>query len=210
MTDLLVDWCTPQAAEYACVEWHYSHSVPVVKNVNVGVWEDGTFKGVIIFSRGASPWLGHRYGLDQTRLCELARVALTDHDHPVSEIVPKAVRLLRRQSPGLRLIVSFADQARGHHGGIYQAMNWIYTGLSDPVIENFVDGRWQHVRNSHAKVKKLGAENVPTRTQPGKHRYLLPLDKAIRRQVERMRRPYPTANVTGAVERSEGSAALPA
>ncbi len=206
MTDVLVDWCSPQAAEWACISWHYSHSVPVVKNVNLGVWEDGEFVGAVIFSRGASPFLGDRYGLDQTKLCELARVALRDHVTPVSRIVTIAVRRLRSQSPGVRLVISFANPARGHHGGIYQAMNWIYTGLSNPVKENYVDGRWQHVRNSHHKAKLI--RDVQTRTLPGKHRYLLPLDRQLRRKLEPFRLPYP-AKVRDAVERSEGSPVLP-
>ena len=36
-----------------------------------------------------------------------------------------AVRLLRRQSPGLRLIVSYADPEHAHVGVLYQSMNWL-------------------------------------------------------------------------------------
>lgn len=28
------------------------------------------------------------------------------------------------------ILVSYADSAQGHHGYIYQATNWIYTGIS--------------------------------------------------------------------------------
>jgi hypothetical protein len=36
--------------------------------------------------------------------------------------------MVQRHCSGLRLIVSFADTAQGHHGGIYQAAGWIYSG----------------------------------------------------------------------------------
>lgn len=190
---LLVDWCGHEAARFACERWHYSGCLPTGKLVKVGAWEHGAFVGAVLFSRGASPWLGRAYDLDATEVCELTRVALRAHEAPVSQIVARALDLLRGQSPGLRLVVSFADPTQGHRGGIYQAGNWIYTGQSSPVLEHFVGGRWRHVRGSYHEVKRRGAENVPTRQMPGKHRYLMPLDRAMRRRVERLRQPAPSA-----------------
>ncbi|WP_449441465.1 Mom family adenine methylcarbamoylation protein [Serratia entomophila] len=48
---------------------------------------------------------------------------------PVSQILAKAIKFLSAVCPGLRLIVSYADKDQNHHGGIYQATNWIYEGL---------------------------------------------------------------------------------
>jgi len=95
--------------------------------VKVGAWEDGKFIGVVIFSRGATPSLLNPFDLKQNEGCELTRIALTDHTSPVSRVVRLAMQFLKRSSPELRLIVSFADPGEGHHGGIYQAGNWIYT-----------------------------------------------------------------------------------
>lgn len=61
--DLRVDWATYEAAKYACEHWHYSKSLPLPPMVRIGVWENGKYIGVIIFSRGASPNLGKQYGL---------------------------------------------------------------------------------------------------------------------------------------------------
>ena len=108
--DLRLDWCSYEAAKYAVEHWHYSRSMVAGKSSKVGVWEDGKFIGCVVFSRGANNHLGSPYGLEQTDLCELTRVALTRHVAPVSRIVSIAVRMLRKQSPGLRLIVSFADR----------------------------------------------------------------------------------------------------
>lgn len=188
MSELRLGWATHAAARYACEEWHYSKCLPTGKLVKVGVWEDGDYRGVVIFSRGASPWLGKRYGLDHVEICELTRVALREHDAPVSKIVAIALRMLRATNPGLKLVVSFADPARDHVGGIYQAGNWIYTGRSNEVVEHYVRGKWRHTRAVYHEQK---GQDVPHRTQPAKYRYLYPLDAETRDVLELLRRPYP-------------------
>lgn len=145
---------------------------------------------------GASPNYGKMFGLDQTEVCELVRVALTDHDAPVSQIVAEAVRQLKATSPGLRLIVSFADPTQGHHGGIYQALGWTYTGVSGTGLEYYLDGEWRHNRNFSSPGTKLNAirKSLETRTSVRKHKYLHPLDRAMRRQLRPIALPYPPAN----------------
>lgn len=199
---LHVDWCCSAAARHACSRWHYSGTVPVSKRASLGVWEGGAYIGAVIFAHGATPTLGRPYGLEQHEACELARVALRAHAAPVSRIVAVAVRLLRHRMPGLRLLVSFADPIEGHHGGIYQAMNWIYTGTTAPAYEWRHDGRRLQRRaftghNFGTARKKVppGAVKVDI---PGKHRYLYPLDHAIRATCEALREPYPRQPAEGA------------
>jgi hypothetical protein len=190
MAELKIAWATHEAAEYACKNWHYSKCLPSGKLVKIGVWEDGIYIGVVIFSRGASPHLLSKYDLTQYEGCELTRVALTSHKTPVSRIMAIALKFLRKQSPGLRIAVSFADPEQGHHGGIYQATNWIYTGTSGVTVEYFVRGKWRHVRGAYALVK--GAlDRWPTREREGKHRYVFPLDETIREKLQSMSKPYP-------------------
>jgi len=123
--ELKLDWCSHEAAKYAVEKWHYSQRMPVGKIVRVGAWEDKQFIGCVLFARGANNAIGIEYGLTQIEVCELVRVALHKHQSPVSRIGAIAMKLLRKASPGLRLVVSYADSEEGHHGGIYQAMNWI-------------------------------------------------------------------------------------
>jgi hypothetical protein len=199
--DLRVDWATHEAAKYACENWHYSKSVPVPPLVKVGAWEDGAFIGVVMFSRGATPSLLSPFGLSQVEGCELTRIALTLHITPVSRIVRCAVAFLKRKSPALRLIVSFADPSEGHHGGVYQAGNWIYSGESSPSREYIgPDGKRWHAR----MVKKQGWTTVQGKRRktltpdqctpvqkPGKHRYLMPLDEDMRQRIMPLSKPYP-------------------
>lgn len=199
--DLKIDWATHEAAKYACENWHYSKSVPVPPLVKVGAWEDGKFIGVVIFSRGATPSLLNPFGLKPTEGCELTRIALTNHTSPVSRVLRLAMQFLKRNSPELRLIVSFADPSEGHHGGIYQAGNWIYSGTSSPSVEYIgPDGKRWHAR----MIKKQGWTTVQGKRRktltpdqctpvqkPGKHRYLMPLDSEMKKRILPLSKPYP-------------------
>lgn len=208
MDALTVAPCSRKAAQHAVLSWHYSHAMPAGKLLTYGAWEDGRFIGAVLYGRGASPYLGRAYDLKAQELCELVRVALREHDAPVTQIVAASLSALRRANPGLRLVVSFADPVQGHHGGIYQAGNWVYTGTSTSTTELLIKGRWMHIRSVGAiygttrveKIRRTIDPNVRERTAPPKHRYLMPLDRGMRRQVERLRKPYPRA--VGAAGRS--------
>ena len=194
--ELKVDWATHAAAKYACENWHYSRTVPVGKKVVVGVWESGTFIGVVVFAWGMNKSLVAPYRLPMTAGCELVRVALTDHYTPVSKILKLALVFLKKQCPGTRLVVSFADPCEGHHGGIYQATNWVYTGKSQQSFEYRAGGKRLHKRAYTGKnFSGKGASKLPPGAEkvsvPGKHRYLMPLDKEMAAQIEPLRRPYP-------------------
>lgn len=187
---LVIDFCSHEAAKFACETWHYSRCLPCGKLFRIGCWEFNNFIGVIVFGRGASPHLLTKYKLKRDEGCELVRVALNKHKTPVSKIVSIALKLLRRSNPGLKLVVSFADPKQNHHGGIYQAGNWIYTGDSNPTIELYVNKRWQHMRGGFYQK----TANTKRRTMPGKHRYVMPLDKTTRKQIEPLAKPYPKRN----------------
>lgn len=188
--DLKVDFCNQEAARYAVEHWHYSKSLPFAgKMVKLGVWEDGVFKGSVLFSWGANKNIGSPYGLKQTEVCELVRVALSSHKSPVSQIVSLAVKKLRQQSSGLRLLVSYADPEQGHTGAIYQAMNWIYEGLTESTTLYFVKGRWVHRRMASSALGSI--KGLAGRRLPDKHKYLYPLDRAMRKQIASLAKPYP-------------------
>lgn len=201
--DLKVDFCSYQAAKFAVEHWHYSKVMPAGKTVKVGVWENGAFIGAVIYSLGANKNLSSPYGLKSNEACELTRVALTSHQVPVSQVLSITLRLLKQQCPNLRLVVSYADSKEGHHGGIYQATNWVFEGSK---IDNFqlVNGSLVHRRTIYSRYGRqdLGwlRENVDPNAEwvkmPPKHKYLYPLDRAMRRQIEPLAQPYPKrANV---------------
>lgn len=205
---LKIDWCSHEAAKYACTHWHYSKSVPVPPLVKIGVWENSKYIGCVIFSRGASSNLLKPYGLTQYEGCELTRVALDKHETSVSRIIRIAIKYLKKQNPKLRLIVSFADPQYGHVGGIYQAGNWVYSGETAKSAEYWKNGKRLHSRQisekgwniQHGQKRKTykPSECEIIRTA-GKHRYLMPLDKEMAKQIESLRKPYPKKTRGGSV-----------
>lgn len=60
---LHLDWCSYEAAKFACEKWHYSKCIPKSKLVKIGVWEHDVFVGVVIFGVGATHDLVKQYGL---------------------------------------------------------------------------------------------------------------------------------------------------
>lgn len=199
--DLRVDWCSYEAAKYAVEHWHYSRSMPTPPIVKIGTWEDKKFIGCVLFSRGVNKNIGNFAGLEQTEICELTRVALTNHVSHVSKIVSNAIGFLRKNSPGIRLLVSYADPGEGHAGGIYQAMNWLYVGQGSPDVRLLLpNGKLLHSRQfsvNGLKTQYGQRRRVPTPNNgklikvPGKHKYLYPLDRAMRKQIASLAKPYP-------------------
>src|ERR1035437_9008280 len=125
---LKVDWCDHAAAKYAVTNWHYSKSMPAGKIIKIGAWENGIFVGCVLFSHGSNRHIGTAYGCTELQCCELVRVALTTHATPVTRIIAIALKMLSKQSPGLRLVISYADCDQNHHGGIYAGGGWTYFG----------------------------------------------------------------------------------
>lgn len=199
MVDLRIDRCSAKAARYAVEHWHYSQRWPFGKAWCRGVWEDGEFVGAVVFGRGSSARMTEFWGLKQTECVELVRVAFREHVTPISQVVAVCLRQLKEANPGLRLVVSFADPAQAHHGGIYQAGNWIYAGRSKSGGEYVINGRQVHMRvvgftwgtTSLEWIRENVDANAYAVQPPDKYRYAMPLDKAMRRQVEKRRQPAP-------------------
>ena len=197
--NLRLGFCSREAATFAVRAWHYSRAMPAGRLVCIGVWEGGIFVGVVIFGRGASSQIASPFGLEQSEVCELTRVAIGPHQAPTSKIVALAVRLLRGQSPGLRLIVSFADPEHGHVGILYQACGWLFIGTTNRESLIQLNGRLTHPRTVASRYRTraidwlqqhVAADAAHIRTQP-KFRYVLPLDDGMRRQLASRIQPFP-------------------
>lgn len=190
---LRLDWCSFEAAKYACEKWHYSACTPKYKQVWIGAWEDDRFIGLIAFGTSSTPYLGKRFGLNSFQCAELTRVALNRHVTPVSRMLAIACKMMKRQSPGMRLFVSLADTRQLHHGGIYQAAGWIYVGLTKSCTQHLYRGKWRNDSSLHRDMKANAElrQQLKKRVIPGKHKYLYPLDAEIRQRIEPLRKPYP-------------------
>ena len=106
--------------------------------------------------------------------------------------------MLKTSMAGLRLVVSYADTEQGHHGGIYQAGGWVMCQTSgDTYIR--IKGKVEHRRvlalrygtNSLEKLQSI-VDPKAERVKAGiKHKYLMPLDDEMKKQIEPLRKPYP-------------------
>lgn len=199
ITTLKVCPCNYEAAKFAVLNYHYSKAMPAGKLIKIGVWEDEKFIGAVLFGRGANNNIGKSYNLEQTQVCELVRVALRKHEHPVTEILGKSIKILKETNPGLKLIVSYADSNQGHLGIIYQAGNWIYSGSIESEIGYKINNKIVHGRSV---VQKYGTSSIPwlqKNINPNikkisgkpKFKYLYPLNKTIRKQIKLLSKTYP-------------------
>jgi hypothetical protein len=204
---LLVAPCNHEAAKYAVMNWHYSKRMPLFKQSYIGVWENDRFIGCVIFGRSVTPYLQSAFGIKTTQCIELTRVALSKHLTPVTKIISISIGLIRKQNPKLRLIVSYADSNVGHLGVIYQAGNWVFMGMSSKVKQFFWRGSWRNDTSmfNYFKAHRKEKGKCKTRLLESKYKYLYPLDKAMRKQIESLRKPYPKRPDSEKVSRSASS-----
>lgn len=174
-----------------CREWflykHYAKRVPSV-SYSFGVYVDDVLEGICSYGRPVAHTLIKNAfnGEYQDDFLELNRLCVNDGlgKNVLSKFVSQTLNML----PKPKVIVSYADTSMGHNGYIYQATNWIYTGLSVPFKDYMVKG-YEHLhsasvmdmvgrsdKNGHIdKVKllknKFGEENVYMVERPQKHRY---------------------------------------
>lgn len=142
---------TRKEIEWACKRFHYAKAVPACKWAYSVFNDSREWCGVIIYSSGASPQIGKPYGLFQGEVLELVRVALNGMQKCTSAAVSASLRMVKKDSPNTRMIVSYADSEQGHIGTIYQACNWMYVGVSKGHAYYEVNGKRLHSKSVAAK-----------------------------------------------------------
>lgn len=124
-------------------EWllkkHYAHRIPSI-SYSFGLYEDDLLIGVVTYGTPPSSSLRRGVAGDawKDKVIELNRLVVND-DAPknsASYLVGRSLRLLPKPS----IIVSYADIAQHHIGYIYQATNFIYTGLSAKRTDWTIEG----------------------------------------------------------------------
>lgn len=142
--------CLGNEARKAVEQWHYSHVCPAFTFGYSFFTPDSRFIGVVLFGRGANRNIGSPYGLEQSQVLELVRVALNGlqgHGN-TSRIVAAAIRQVRKDAgPALKMLVSYSDQDQGHAGTIYWATNWVYAGQTGKYRDGWVTPSGQFIRN---------------------------------------------------------------
>ena len=148
------------------IQWHYSGRVPTISRA-FGWYVNGQLKAVCTFGKPASNSLcesicGKEYADNVYELNRLCRE--DDFKEPLSAFVSACLRRLRINR---WIIVSFSDTAMNHHGYIYQACNFIYTGETKERRDVFV-GEGKHARHYTKKDMDSGLMTI----RSAKHRYI--------------------------------------
>jgi hypothetical protein len=141
--------------------------------------------GIITFGIPPSPYLmkicGEEYKKD---VLELNRLFCYDESPRNSEsfLISQGIKLLKKDRPNIKILVSFADTRQDHLGYIYQASNWYFTGYSIPGGGSLViDGKEYHPKNLNNKYNTsdmnklkeiLNTENIFYRPRSKKCRYV--------------------------------------
>ena len=206
---LLGDFTVVKIAKRDAEPWlrrrHYAKSVPTI-DFAFGLFMGAEKVGVCTFGRPPNRNLndGRFFFQDgfSVRLIELNRLVVNDGlpKNSLSYFVSKCLAEL----PNHCCVVSYADANWGHHGYIYQALGWLYTGESsaEPLWIS-PDGRRHRRRHVHLKAGLLREDSKELVRlgwckidQFPKHRYVVFIGN--RREKREMRKalkvsilPYP-------------------
>ena len=172
---------------------HYSGRKPVVSKA-FGLIEDGVLQAVITYGKPASPSVcvgicGKEYS---GNVYELNRMCRSDeYRKPLSHFVSATLRMLKSLD---WIVVSYSDTAMNHHGYVYQACNFLYTGTSAPHADKYVPEGSGH--NRHAESFDVRKDEFSVERSI-KHRYVYFCTKSKRLKKEWMNTlrypvlPYP-------------------
>jgi hypothetical protein len=206
---MILEKASNKAIKYACLNFHYAKSIPV--NVfGYSVFNNNKeWCGVVLYGTGANNNLAANYKLNQGNVIELVRVALNGKQESTSKALSISMRLIKKDIPLAKLLISYADKDQKHKGIIYQATNWFYVGTSMKDKKDsswIINGKRYHGRVISDWVKKKNGLNGLTRKEflkkyydknaiefitKGKIKYIYPIDKSLINMCEEMKKPYP-------------------
>jgi hypothetical protein len=151
---------------------------------------------------GVGPFYGYKLvdGATPDDVVTLTRLWLSEElpRNSESKVLGTALRSLKRDT-SLKFVLAYSDPAVGHLGIIYQATNWLYTGLSTATpLYDIGDGILHHSRSlahqlgSHS-IRYLTLQGINARIIPqqAKHRYIYFLKESWRSRLAVPVLPYP-------------------
>jgi len=156
------------------LEKHYAKRIPNII-YSFGLFCNSELIGVISYGNPPSPALcvgvcGEEYS---SKVIELNRLCLQENKkNQASFLVSQSLKLL----PKPKIVVSYADTSKGHVGYIYQATNFLYTGLSAKRTEWKIKGLNLHsktVTSQSTLTERLSnPDKFEVVNRPQKHRYI--------------------------------------
>lgn len=140
---------------------HYARRMPCVQFA-FGLFVDGDLRGCVTYGQPASPSLckGVVGEENRHRVLELNRLVICDDTpYDASFLVSRSLKML----PPHTFVVSYADaEGWGHIGYVYQATNWLYTGMTKSRTDKFSEGHSRH----------YASDETRRQYRTAKHRYV--------------------------------------
>ncbi len=140
---------------------HYSGKVVVNSNLHFGAFLDGKLHGVMSFGSSTDKrrMIGLVKGTKWNEFLELNRMTFDDYlpKNSESRCISQAIKLIKKNTPNIKWIISFADGCSCGDGTIYRASNFVLTGIKKN------EGICQ--LPSGEKIHKLSLNTVPNKSR---------------------------------------------
>lgn len=195
-------WAIDPSEAQAIVKKHHYLKRSASAMFTFGLFDGMNLIGVAIYGKPASPSLCVGIcGPDESeRVIELTRLWIEDGTPKNTEsyFIGQTLKLLPIDYD---IVVSYAEIGAGHSGIIYQATNWLYTGLSDRHIEWRLDGQAgkhsRHIFDEHGGIEGAKAyfgDRLTSHERGRKHRYIMFRGSKTRRKILMSKLRYPLEN----------------
>lgn len=182
---------------------HYAKRIPSI-SFAYGLFIKGELVGIVTYGKSSSSPLAKGVcGPEHAeKVYELNRLCLDEGlpKNSASFLVARSLRIL----PKPKIIVSYADTGNGHIGYVYQATNFIYTGLSAKRTDWKIKGmehlhgqtiadKSRGMKDRAAYMRKLYGDRFYLSPRPRKHRYVIFLgcDKETVAALRYKKEPFP-------------------
>lgn len=163
--DMTVEQITYEQTKPFILGIHYARRMPCIQYA-FGLFDNDLLIGVVTYGQPASPSLCKGVAGEENRkkVLELNRLVILpeyNQSNYASFLVGNSLKML----PNERYIVSYADAGGwGHIGYVYQATNWLYTGLTKPRTDKYSE-------SGHSR--HYGANETRRQIRTAKHRYII-------------------------------------
>ena len=191
-----VERIPPKRAHDMILNKHYARRLPSISYAYGLFDKSDELVGVLTIGKPASPslcigLLGREFS---HQVFELNRLVVLPNTmtNALSFFVSRALKDLSRVAPDI-VLVSYADSGAGHHGYIYQATNWWFTGATKERTDKYTP---ENKHSRHYSDDFLHLRKVRT----SKYRYVFVPSPKLRGKVKALLKypilPYPKGNNT--------------
>lgn len=192
---MIVREITYELSKDLILNYHYAHRMPSISRV-FGLFGDSEFFenyeliGICSIGKPVSNTLcfgicGEEYS---EKVLELNRLFVKG-EQPKNTTSWFLGQVLKKLKEDDLILVSYADTAMNHNGYIYQATNWIYTGITPSRTDVYVGG------GKHTRHMPSDDSNNHLRTvRSSKHRYVYFTGKSKKTYLKKLNykvQPYP-------------------